>query len=572
MGDDTQNTTPAPQPQPQQGQAQGGIDRDAIMRDLLKTIAQQTTKPQQSIQAPQVNPKASHMSGGQVATVGALGMFMPFLGGAVAKSIKNQKEAQINEATAEFMALQRDWETAWQMSGGDEQKAREMMTKMPSASLFDANNPSAKKRLKNFAKVFSIDWMNPDKTTNTVHFQAMQKAIKLQEAGKQMQSAKQQMDSMKQQPQPGQEGQGDQQSMLNRFIDQFRKTTPPDLGKAEGLMRGLTSLQNADTNRDREDRLSAPKFEKVETSQGMFMRDPKDPNGTLHPLMYDGKQITSGRISGSPGKPVTVNGVPMGIIAKDGHTVKTPKDPNWTTEDQTQYDQAMAAYKAGEEAKDKRAAFIANSRFTAYLQTRFYDAFDSDTNTLVKVNPAMMQKDPGRYGPAGLAAQMAARESMFDEINATSTMLKESFEKLPDYVFSDPTVRARLSYIMASSEHPMDALTTFMQSSVARTLPQPGTPDGDAIMDYLTGLASMAESANSARSLGGMGQGSDYIRRAIREMLPSGKTPTKAYAKEQMRKFDIEMSQLKHSLLKVGRNKADREGDKQVIKKGQVPD
>lgn len=537
MGDDQNNTTPTQAPMPQSSQPVVVPERDQMMQQLLKQLSGQM-KPRETLQQPTVNPKVKNFSGMQKMGVAMGNMLFPMLGSAVAQSIKVQKEAQINEAANEFQSLNNALERAYQMAGGDKQKAEELWQQMPEfQAMFDPNNPAAKKRLKSFAKVFSIDYMNPDKTQNTVHYKGFQKFMQLNKASKLM-------DHMRGQMQQGQQQGGQpQQSMGDKFAQQYpRQQVNPDPGKVEGLMRVLTSV-------DREKRLEG-KEEVVRSDQGLFL---KDAQGQVVPMMYNGKQLTgNGKVTGKPGGVVNANNVPYGVIGPDGHSVMTPKDPNWGPEQKRIFDAANDAYKRGEDAKTKRMEQMKNNYVYARMMAMEYPVFDRDTNAITFANAKDINDERGRYGPASIAAQMQVRESLFNEIDVAAKNMSASLDKLPDYVFSDAGMRARIAFILSDADKPSDAMRTFLQSTAAQNIP-------DSVADYLTSLASLSESAQSARTLGGLGQGSDLVRHAILKMVPGATTPTKAYARMQMGKFTQEMGQLKTSLMKVGLSKEERD-------------
>jgi hypothetical protein len=238
---------------------------------------------------------------------------------------------------------------------------------------------------------------------------------------------------------------------------------------------------------------------------------------------------------------LVVDGVPVGVY-RNGKPL-TPGDEDFTAADAKLLMEAKGGYEKGEQNKDKRIQLAASSRIAAYLQSRMYGVMDAETGSLVMVPAAEITKNPGKFSPAGPAVTAKNRISIFNEIDFTSGMLKDSIKALPNTAF-DPGARAQIAMVLRD-ERPRAAWYNFLNSDVAATL----SPEQ---IDYVTALVSMDESAMSLRSIGGMGQGSDALRAAITKMLPGAGTPNKAYAERQMVLFDGEVKALKTSIPGIG--------------------
>jgi hypothetical protein len=253
----------------------------------------------------------------------------------------------------------------------------------------------------------------------------------------------------------------------------------------------------------------------------------------------NGQPIT-GALKGKNGVMV-VDGVPIGVY-RNGKPL-TPGDPDFSAQDAKLLMEAKTGYEKGETTKDKRIQLAASSRVAAYLQSRLYGVMDADTGALVEVPAMAVVSNPGKYAPAGPAVTAKNRIAVFNEIDYTSGMLKESIKQLPQAAF-EPTARAQIAFVLRD-ENPRAAWYNFLNSDVAATL-------NPAQIDYVTALVSMDESAMSLRSIAGMGQGSDQLRGAITKMLPGAGTPSRAYAERQMTLFDGEVKALKTSVPGIG--------------------
>lgn len=133
----------------------------------------------------------------------------------------------------------------------------------------------------------------------------------------------------------------------------------------------------------------------------------------------------------------------------------------------------------------------------------------------------------------------------FKEIAVTSSGVKKLLnDPSVQRIFTDRAVAGKIAILMSDSEHPRSAVETWFRKGIGKSLTQPQR-------NYLVWLASMMESANSLRSIQGMGQASDTLRRSIMRMLPSGETPNLETAREQMRVFDTELTALGGRVLNV---------------------
>ncbi len=232
---------------------------------------------------------------------------------------------------------------------------------------------------------------------------------------------------------------------------------------------------------------------------------------------------------------------PIGVI-RNGRPI-VPNDPDFTPADAVLLAGGLKGYEESEKKKDDRIKLAANSRVEAYMKTRMYGAMDAATGALVYVSPTEIQKNPGRFAPAGPAVTAKNRTSVFQELDTTTKFAKDAINQLSDKDF-DPAARLQLAYALRTDD-PREALHAFLRSDVAATLT-------DDQINYVTALASLSESAMSLRTIAGIGQGSDKVRDAIGNMLPAAGTPSKAYALRQMKLFEAEVNALRTSIPNIG--------------------
>jgi hypothetical protein len=237
-------------------------------------------------------------------------------------------------------------------------------------------------------------------------------------------------------------------------------------------------------------------------------------------------------VTGGPPEGITVGGV-----------FKQPGDPDWTAQNQKQFDAMTRSYKSSEAAKDRRVQVSASARAKAFASLRPVGVVRKSDGELMETTSADVAAHPELYAPAGPGMQTMNRSAVFDEIGYTTDQMNTAIDKMGNDAFST-TARAQIAGVLRAPD-PASALSTFLNSEAATTL-------SDAQIEYITSLVSLQESAMSLRSIAGMGQGSDQLRHAITAMLPGAETPSKAYAQRQMKLFQGEVNQLKKSVPGLG--------------------
>lgn len=202
--------------EPQAGQAvpagqegaQGG--QDPQTQQLIQQLQQRMSQPHMSLTPLRMNPKMGQPTFGE-SMKASMASFVPFLGGAVSRSIKSQKEQQINTVLNDFITLDKYYEEAQyraQLKPG-EQTAEQIFETDPRVQAILGD----KKKQKLLSKAFSVDWMNPEKTQSQVPYQALDRFTKMKPASQlieKMAKMKGATDQMVQQ-QGGQGGQQPQQ-------------------------------------------------------------------------------------------------------------------------------------------------------------------------------------------------------------------------------------------------------------------------------------------------------------------------------------------------------------------------
>lgn len=530
---------------------------------------------------PGMKPQTPQSGLGLKLGLATLNMFVPMLGGAVQQHIKQQKEAQVTEAVNEFSSLDSALEMASTMANAEvasgklsqekaHERTMELWQQQPGyKAMFDPNNKTAQKRLKNFSKVFQVDWMNPEKNQNTVHYQALQRFMKLKPASAMVKLMAGKMDEAKQnQGQPGQPQAGQAQGVQS--MAQGGQSAMGSSGQPQAQPGGQPS-QAASPQGTQQQPPQGQQLPPIQTVKGAPDLKGLTQYGDYlkaleqHQNHFEfhadeaGRSVAFDRRTGEA-KDVKVDGQSVklqnrakdGIASVDGKPVgvyrvgklRTPGDPNWTGEDQKQFDAANATWASAEAMKDRRVKLSAEARAKSWSQTRAIGVFNLETGTMEMVSAQQVADSPGKYAPPAQSMQVLNRVALFNEIDYTSKMVNEAISKLGDEPF-DQELRAKL-VIMLRSEDPRSYWQELLKSNVADKMT-------DTQVDLVTGLISLDESALSLRSLGGMGQGSDQLRSAITRMLPGAGTPSGKYFKRQMELFGGEVRQLKSTLPGLGK-------------------
>lgn len=305
------------------------------------------------------------------------------------------------------------------------------------------------------------------------------------------------------------------------------------------------------------------------TEESPVQKQIRELEAVVGPLSPEEKKIKGGLLpkpSSAQESIKSVNGVPVGI--ERGGKILTPNSPGWTPQDDVTWKSALASYKQGESDKTIRGEKLATSRAFAYGNTRMYGALDSQTGGLAYVNPDEIKKNPGRYSPAGPGMKALNANAIFLEIEYSKGMLNDAISALPDKAF-DAVTSANVAMVLRDAD-PKSAWQNFINSEASKVL-----ESDPQMVEYVTTLVSMQESAMSLRTLGGQGQGSDMLRTAILRMLPGTGTPSKSYAQRQMRLLSGQIDQLHKGIPKMtvpdsSGGATMQPGDKKTLKNGKT--
>jgi hypothetical protein len=568
----------SPAPAPAGG---GGGQVDPQMQQQLQQLLNQAKASKTEMAPPPINRQAYRPSIGAQIGMNIVSQFMPMVGGAVQGAVKAHKEQQINDAAREMGTFMEAMHTANMQAimegGGDEQKVQELTKKYTTENpqvkaLFEG--PAGAKRMKNFAKAFSIPWDDAKGAADNVHYQGIQRAMKLQDAKAKMVQAAEKVDHKKNEmaqakaagggqppqaggqpppggpPQAGGQQPPPQQGAAGQMYDQIPKHTvggdPAQMEKVAQSMKALEDLRNH--------------YEfKYDQDGKPFTYDKR--TGQIKPIEVDGKPLPTMKVAGRSGI-ATVEGKPIGMY-RNGKTL-TPESPEWTGQDAATYKAALGAYAEAEAHKDKRVEMSAKARERAYQNSRVVSVYDPESNSIQQMSLGqMLQKPLGYYSQANSAMQVKNRQALFSEIlDYSSGQLKTAIAALGDNDFSAEN-RAKLA-VALRAENPRSAVEEFIQSTAANTLSEPQ-------QEYVMTLVSLDESALSLRSLAGLGSGSDQLRSAIVKMLPGAGTPSKKYAERQLDLFMGEVNTIKQKSL-PGLGNAGKSGSKaDLFKKAMTP-
>jgi hypothetical protein len=528
------NTPPFVEPSSAPAPMAGGSSPDAQTQELLKRVLQPRT------QLPMPKPPSGERSAMDTkrATTHAEGnqMFFHNLGALVNNAVQDHKEKQTQKATATMQTLNSAWQDAQDLANGDPAAAKAAFAKMPQVNAI-LTDP---KQMKELAKLMSFDAMNPEKN-KTVYHEAAARVGKANVIQQKMKGIREALSLHKQQQElkPPEE--------LAQDITSRGQRQAPDVKGATEVMTAQAHLKTAEADLEKaqaatKDTYSAP----VVTKSGeVVVYDKKDPNKTVTLHGEDGKPVQGMGKPGAAPKVAMVENVPYGV-ARNGQVV-TPDSKDWTADDATMFNAAKAAAATGEANKaklaDKRETFF-SSLPQAVLLKQDDPQKGVKAGELAFVTRKEAGGNPAKYAPVAAGDKTMGTQARFGEIQATVDMTNTAIKNLPDTGF-DAATRAQIAYVLRAPD-PASALDGFFKSDVAKTL-------SDAQIDYVTSLASMAESAQALTSLQGIGaRGSDKLRAAITAMLPGSGTPSRKYAETQMKKFQVELDSLRKGVPSVG--------------------
>ena len=169
-------------------------------------------------------------------------------------------------------------------------------------------------------------------------------------------------------------------------------------------------------------------------------------------------------------------------------------------------------------------------RIEALAETKPITVIDSSTGQAETMNMSEFNRAqnlaPGRYVQASTAAPAMQKHATFSDIQYNIDNARRDIGALATM---DAGTRAELANALADDSG--GRLNAFMSGSVMTTmLPQ----QRNAVIS----IKNLYENAMMVRQIGGMGQGSDELRRAILSTLPSAKSPDVPYMLTQLDRFE----------------------------------
>lgn len=520
LNDPTQAPLPAggAQPTPQQAQ---GANLDQTIARMLSRI-----RPMSQLAAPAGMPKSpepAKMAQGPAhnPSEGAQ-LFMHNLGATVQQAVAAHKEKQIRTAMADYSAIGTAWENA-QMAAGDpsapdyHDKAMKLFQQMPTVQAI-LGDP---KKMKNIAKAFAQDWLNPEKTT--VYGEALKRHMEADKAGKMMKLM--QMLHLKAKSQPQLDPQQRQQ-----LVQEESSRLP--LSGGSGQMDAATARIMNEAIQLQKSTQGTYTIQKT-TVGGKDMlvavnnKHPEEGGTPIKVLGQDGQEKVAepwakGGAGARTGDVFSVNGVPYGVRL-NGRTLSVSdfgqldgKTQGWVTQKLLEANQKWLQGQLGKEK-------LANIRAETYNRGREYPVFDREAKQFRMATPAELSAHPERYGPASQEQNAMTREGIFQDINYNLDNVDNSFSKMK----GEFTPVQRAAIIAAFKSDDPSALTQFMSSTVISSM----SPE---MKDYVATLKSANENLLSLRVVGGMGQASDMVRRAIQDLLPT-KGQNRDFAQRQLK-------------------------------------
>lgn len=290
---------------------------------------------------------------------------------------------------------------------------------------------------------------------------------------------------------------------------------------------------------DLKDTLSAPGFYKVVVNKGKVTGDVYSPpqnelelyaTTPAHSAYYAANRILEKQMGmKEEGKALADDRRFDDIITKSNLGIPIPKEDN-------------AWAKAYEKRKSLSAAAYGAARLQIMHETPI-QVYDTTTGNSGFVTKGAIDKDPMRYVGPEMALKIKSKAAIFTELENSSAIMRKALEGLKGNYTTAQT--AKFAEILKIDDNG-GAIRNFVDSKVGKSL----TKDE---IDYVTAVANLRESAYGLRTIAGLGQGSDEMRRAIANMIPGPQTPSKDFAYRQLDLFDTEVSALKEAVPGLGR-------------------
>jgi hypothetical protein len=172
---------------------------------------------------------------------------------------------------------------------------------------------------------------------------------------------------------------------------------------------------------------------------------------------------------------------------------------------------------------------------------REYSVLDTKNgNAPAFVTPEMLAAEPGRYMPAGPAAQALNKTALIEDIRGTLNKARDAAGRMGNEGFD----KKQRAWIAAGLAAPQGQAGQYLES-LARE------PLTDAQQDYIVALFQMKENAMAMRSVLSAGQGSEDLRTAITQTLPGAGTPSKEFFTKQVDAIENTINRLERGVPNV---------------------
>lgn len=501
------DTNPTQAPAPMPGQAESANLDQTISRMLSRMRPLSHLAPPGGM--PQMPERSKPMTGPARTESEGTQLFMHNLGTVVQQAVAAHKEKQIRTAMADYSAIGTAWENA-QMAAGDpsdpnyQQKTMQIFQQMPTVQAI-LGDP---KKMKNIAKAFSQDWLNPEKTT--VYGEALKRHMQADKAGKMMKLMQALHLKSKSQPQLDPQ----QRQQLVQEESQRLPFGAPGGGQTDAaqarLMNEMIQLQKSTQGTYTIQKVSTPDGDRLIAVNN---KHPEEGGTPVEIMNKDGSSqpavpMKTGAL-GKTGDIFSVNGKPYGVHL-NGKTISVtdfaslkPNERAWAAQ---KLEEANLRWLEGQMAKEK----VARIRGEMYNKGREYAVFDRQTGSFRMATPAELATGPDRFAPASQEQQAMGREGVFQDINFNLDNVDKAFAGLKH----DFTPAQRAAIIAAFRSNDPGALDQFVGSTVMSNM----SPD---MQDVVATLKSANENILSLRYVGYSGSASDMLRHAIQDLLPT---------------------------------------------------
>jgi len=202
-------------------------------------------------------------------------------------------------------------------------------------------------------------------------------------------------------------------------------------------------------------------------------------------------------------------------------------------------------------------------RAQIFAGNREYAVYDPTTGQLRYANPAEINKlnqTGSPLSPAAPAEKAIKQAALIEDIRGNINSVRDVLANPNMPEFTAPQ-RAQIAIALGGSD-PQGALSAALRGGVMGHLT-------DEQQHYLINLAQLKENAMAMRAVLGTGQGSEDMRRAISNTIPSPQTPTKKYAAAQLDAFEKVLNRLEKGIPNVPL--ADRGGSQAAQSQTQDP-